>query len=212
MNDGLTSTAKVRFDKIHASRGRCRKMSKIGKRQSLSDRVVALIEAAKQKVGVAVNLAQVYTNYEIGRQIVEEEQKGRRRAGYGEKIVEELSAKLTARFGRGWSVRSIETIRKFYLMYREIPQTVFAELGNPRRYRNERISHMWSTLMVEFPASPWAGRIICSLCESKTPLSERFTSARPRMAVGRSGTWTARFRHPCSSGWKWQRTRRKSVR
>lgn len=103
-------------------------MSKIGKRQSLSDRVVALIEAAKQKVGVAVNLAQVYTNYEIGRQIVEEEQKGRRRAGYGEKIVEELSAKLTARFGRGWSVRSIETIRKFYLMYREIPQTVSAEL------------------------------------------------------------------------------------
>ena len=88
-------------------------MSKIGKRQSLSDRVVALIEAAKQKVGVAVNLAQVYTNYEIGRQIVEEEQKGRRRAGYGEKIVEELSAKLTARFGRGWSVRSIKTIRKF---------------------------------------------------------------------------------------------------
>ena len=103
-------------------------MSKIGKRQSLSDRVVALIEAAKQKVGVAVNLAQVYTNYEIGRQIVEEEQKGRRRAGYGEKIVEELSAKLTARFGRGWSVRSIETIRKFYLMYREILQTVSAEL------------------------------------------------------------------------------------
>ena len=70
-------------------------MSKIGKGQSLSDRVVALIEAAKQKVGVAVNLAQVYTNYEIGRQIVEEEQKGRRRAGYGEKIVEELSAPVT---------------------------------------------------------------------------------------------------------------------
>lgn len=200
-------------------------MSKIGKRQSLSDRVVALIEAAKQKVGVAVNLAQVYTNYEIGRQIVEEEQKGRRRAGYGEKIVEELSAKLTARFGRGWSVRSIETIRKFYLMYREISQTVSAELVPAGNSANgvcgigesttvSQRAHFPYVVNVDgrVPRFTWAGRIICSLCESKTPLSERFTSARPRMAVGRSETWTARFRHPCSSGWKWQRTRRKSVR
>lgn len=97
----------------------------------LAERVIALIEGARQKVAYTANLAQVYTNYEIGRQIVEEEQGGKRRAGYGEKILIELSAKLTARFGRGWSARNLRLMRQFYLLYSsaEIRQTVSAELG-----------------------------------------------------------------------------------
>ena len=87
------------------------------RKASLSERVIALVEGARQKVATAANLAQVYTNYEIGRQIVEEEQGGKRRAGYGEKIIEDLSTKLTARFGRGWSARSIRQIRQFYVEY-----------------------------------------------------------------------------------------------
>ena len=97
------------------------------RKPSLFARVAALIEEARQKVATVANIAQVYTNYEIGRQIVEEEQGGKRRAEYGKKVVEELSIKLTARFGRGWSMRSLETIRKFYLIYAPIPQTVFTE-------------------------------------------------------------------------------------
>ena len=97
------------------------------RKPSLFARVVALIEEARQKVATVANIAQVYTNFEIGRQIVEEEQGGKRRAEYGKKVVEELSIKLTARFGRGWSMRSLETIRKFYLIYAPIPQTVFTE-------------------------------------------------------------------------------------
>lgn len=97
------------------------------RKPSLCARVVALIEEARQKVATVANIAQVYTNYEIGRQIVEEEQGGKRRAEYGKKVVEELSIKLTARFGRGWSMRSLETIRKFYLLYAPIPQTLFTE-------------------------------------------------------------------------------------
>ena len=87
------------------------------RKASLSERVIALVEGARQKVATAANLAQVYTNYEIGRQIVEEEQGGKCRAGYGEKIIEDLSTKLTARFGRGWSARSIRQIRQFYVEY-----------------------------------------------------------------------------------------------
>lgn len=100
---------------------------KSNRRASLFSRVAALIEEARQKVATVANIAQVYTNYEIGRQIVEEEQGGKRRAEYGKKVVEELSIKLTARFGRGWSMRSLETIRKFYLLYAPIPQTLFTE-------------------------------------------------------------------------------------
>jgi len=97
---------------------------------SLSERVIALIESARQKVACAANLAQVYTNYEIGRQIVEEEQGGKRRAGYGEKIIEELSARLTARYGKGWGTSNLEYMRRFFLMYSsvEISQTVSGEL------------------------------------------------------------------------------------
>ena len=71
-------------------------MKKIRK-ASLAERVIALIEGARQRVATVANVAQVYTNYEIGRQIVEEEQGGKRRADYGKKILIDLSQKLTAR-------------------------------------------------------------------------------------------------------------------
>ena len=108
------------------------------RKQSLSERVIALIEGARQKVATAANLAQVYTNYEIGRQILEEEQGGKRRAGYGEKLLIDLSAKLTARFGRGWSPTNLEYMRKFFKIYSciEIPQTVSEEFYAASKIHN----------------------------------------------------------------------------
>lgn len=96
---------------------------------SLFARVVALIEEARQKVATVANIAQVYTNYEIGRQIVEEEQGGKRRAEYGKQIIKDLSQKLTARFGRGWGTSNLEYMRRFYLIYSavEISQNTFGE-------------------------------------------------------------------------------------
>ncbi len=93
---------------------------KSNRRASLFSRVVALIEEARQKVASVANLAQVYTNYEIGRQIVEEEQGGKRRAEYGKQVLIDLSQKLTARFGRGWSVDNLEKMRRFFLLYSHV--------------------------------------------------------------------------------------------
>ncbi len=93
---------------------------KSDRRLSLFARVVALIEEARQKVASVANLAQVYTNYEIGRQIVEEEQGGKRRAEYGKQVLIDLSQKLTARFGRGWSVDNLEKMRRFFLLYSHV--------------------------------------------------------------------------------------------
>ena len=90
----------------------------------LSERVIALIESARQKVANVANVAQVYTNYEIGRQIVEEEQGGKRRADYGRQVLIDLSQKLTARFGRGWSAENLRKMRSFFLMYSEIHNDV----------------------------------------------------------------------------------------
>ena len=83
-------------------------------------RLVALIEEARQKVATVANIAQVYTNYEIGRQIVEEEQGGKRRADYGKKVLIDLSSRLTSRFGRGFSVDNLQNMRSFYLVYSAI--------------------------------------------------------------------------------------------
>ena len=94
------------------------------RRPNLFARVAALVEEARRKVAAVANVAQVYTNYEIGRLIVEEEQGGKRRAEYGKQILIDLSQKLTARFGRGWSAENLRKMRTFFLLYSEIHNSV----------------------------------------------------------------------------------------
>ena len=76
-----------------------------------------LITTARSMVARNVNILQVLTNFEIGRRIVEEEQKGSVRAKYGTQIITELSKRLTTEFGRGFSRSNLEYMRKFYQMY-----------------------------------------------------------------------------------------------
>ena len=85
--------------------------------RSLADRIIDLVETARQKTVSAVNLAMVYTYFEIGRQIVLEEQGGAARAGYGDRLLIDLSSRLTKRFGCGYSVDNLQNMRKFYLAY-----------------------------------------------------------------------------------------------
>ena len=76
-----------------------------------------LIQAARGGVVSVVNTFQVMTNFEIGRRIVEHEQKGEKRAAYGTELLKELSARLTKEFGKGFSERNLEYMRKFYLLW-----------------------------------------------------------------------------------------------
>jgi len=110
-------------------KGKGNKAVSRARKSSLFARVVALIEEARQKVATVANLAQVYTNFEIGRQIVEEEQGGKRRAEYGKQILIDLSQKLTARFGRGWGPRNLRSMRQFYLMYSPV-ESLEGDLAN----------------------------------------------------------------------------------
>ena len=52
-------------------------------------------------MATAVNIAEVYTKYEIGRYIVEDEQEGKAMAAYGKQVLPILSQKLTDKFGGG---------------------------------------------------------------------------------------------------------------
>ena len=91
-------------------------MNKI-KPTDLADRIEQLIAETRKRTVVAVNTAMVYTYFEIGRMIVEDEQQGEIRAGYGKTILKDISSRLNNRFGKGFSVDNLENMRKFYLVY-----------------------------------------------------------------------------------------------
>ncbi len=74
----------------------------------------ALLAESRKKVKTAINLAMVYAYFEIGKMIVEEEQKGSDRAKYGKYVINELSRHLTKEFGKGFSATNIRLMRKFY--------------------------------------------------------------------------------------------------
>jgi len=93
--------------------------------------IVQLLDAARQTAARSVNSLMTASYWEIGRRIVEAEQHGRERAGYGEQLIERLSSDLTARFGRGFGVNNLESMRRFFLAYpaSAISQTVSGKLG-----------------------------------------------------------------------------------
>ena len=84
---------------------------------ALFEKIAGLIEESRKKVSSAINIAEVYTKYSIGKYIVEDEQEGKERAAYGKQVLEELSRKIEERFGEGWSVDTLKRCRKFYCIY-----------------------------------------------------------------------------------------------
>ena len=96
------------------------------------NKVSLLIEEAKKNVKTAVNIAMVYTYFEIGRMIIEEEQNGDNRAEYGKYIIKNLSSFLTEHYGKGYSVDNLKLIRRFYIIYKtdSIGETVFPQSKN----------------------------------------------------------------------------------
>lgn len=90
-----------------------------------------LLEARKN-AKTAVNLSMVYAYYEIGRIIVEGEQRGEQRAAYGKQLLKGLSDYLTQNFGKGFSVANLKNIRQFYKVYStdQIGETVFSQFDN----------------------------------------------------------------------------------
>ncbi len=92
------------------------------------NKVAILLKEARKSVFQTVNKTMVYTYFEIGRMIVEEEQKGNERAEYGKQILKELSKRLNTEFEKGFSQRNLEQMRQFYLTYSKT-QTVSAEFN-----------------------------------------------------------------------------------
>ena len=100
-----------------------RKPAKVAKQPKLPafgqllNGVISLVETGRTTAGRAVNQTITATYWLIGRQIIKHEQGGSHRAGYGKTLIARLSVELTKRFGRGFSVRNLEQMRRggFYV-------------------------------------------------------------------------------------------------
>lgn len=117
-----------------------------------------IISGARRQALKAADMIQVRTCWTIGRHIVEFEQGGEVRAGYGKRLLAELAESLTAEFGRGFDERNLRHMRAFYLsfpiwnaMRTELSWTHYRSLlrvedETARQwYMNEAAGENWST-------------------------------------------------------------------
>ena len=107
------------------------------------ENIAGVVENTRRFVGRTANLMMCITYFEIGRRIVEQEQSGKDRAKYGEKMLKDLSLFLTERFGKGFSVTTLKFTRIFYKTYATIVnktsytigQTMFDQLPGHKFYK-----------------------------------------------------------------------------
>ena len=130
--------------------------------ESFYGKVKKILETARNSAYRAVNFAMVQAYWEIGRIIVEEEQKGVSRAQYGSSLLLSLSDRLTTDYGKGFDESNLRNIRKFYLKHQkrdalrpELSWTHYRILmrvaEEPARefYMQECVEGNWSTRQLE---------------------------------------------------------------
>ncbi len=96
--------------------------------QGLLTEIKQVIEKARNQVKQTVNSAMVLAYWEIGRLIVEQEQQGQSRAAYGKAQLKQMSATLSAEFGKGFDVTNLRNMRRFYTAF-EKRETLSLELS-----------------------------------------------------------------------------------
>lgn len=135
-------------------------------------RIAEILTSARTKVVREINRAQVLAYWEIGREIVEFEQKGEVRAEYGEKLIKKLSKDMTEKFGRGFSEINIRNMRRFYLEFPiQIQQTL--SVKSKKLQTVSAKSQISQTLSDEFePMLSWSH--YCELLKVEEPLARSF--------------------------------------
>ncbi len=88
--------------------------------KSLISDLRKIIEQGRRAAYAAVNQSIVLTYWHIGERIVEEEQHGQQRASYGTNLIALLAEQLTNEFGKGFSYRSLNEYRRFYLNFKDL--------------------------------------------------------------------------------------------
>ncbi|MGL5428277.1 MAG: PDDEXK nuclease domain-containing protein [Cetobacterium sp.] len=98
------------------------------KNEIFYENILNILKYSREKVLKTVNITMVKTYFEIGRLILEEEQKGEYRATYGKELLKNLSIRLTKDFGKGFSETNLKQMKNFYDVYK-IRQTLSDEFN-----------------------------------------------------------------------------------
>ena len=111
---------------------------------SLFKNIKTLIQASRVEVVHSINTRMIEIYFQIGRSIVEFEQQGKPRAGYAANTLKSLSKNLIKEFGKGFSVDSLESMRKFYLVYGK-SETVSRKSSQLKNFqKSETVSRKFS--------------------------------------------------------------------
>jgi predicted nuclease of restriction endonuclease-like (RecB) superfamily len=130
--------------------------------ETLYKNIRAILDKARSESFRAVNFAMVQAYWNVGRIIVQEEQKGKRRADYGRELLKEISLQLTSDYGNGFTVTNLRYMRQFYTSFPihhalrdELTWTHYRLLLKVEQaaarefYMNEAINSNWSTRELE---------------------------------------------------------------
>jgi len=151
-----------------------------------------VLNTARSNAYRAVNFAMVEAYWNVGRLIVEEEQKGKLKAEYGKYLIKEIAIRLTKDLGKGFTERNIRNMRAFYLIF-PIRHAVRAELSwthyrlllsveNEKArnfYLNETAEAGWSTRQLERQINSFYYERLLSSKDKKAVLEEAKQNASP---------------------------------
>ena len=138
--------------------------------QALSD-IKQLVQQARYASARSVNAIMTATYWEIGHRIVKVEQKGQKRAEYGEELIKKMSKDLTKSCGKGFSFTNLWKYRQFYLTYSHIRkgQTVSAQFkalqklptlsGESSKHLKERNSSDFLSFFANSFPLPWSAYV-----------------------------------------------------
>jgi len=116
-------------------------------KSDLYSRIRTILESARTNIARSVNSTQVVANWLVGREIVEDEQQGRKKGVYGQREIAKLSDNLQTEYGNGYSIQNLRYMRQFYLEYpgliatNKIHHAVRGELEVPEDTTDFEIRH-----------------------------------------------------------------------
>lgn len=152
--------------------------------------IANILETARNTAYRAVNVAMVQAYWHIGRIIVEEEQKGKQRADYGQALIEELARRLTKNYGKGFTESNLKYMRQFYLVFSirhalrdELSWTHYRlllkiEKDDARNfYMLETLNNKWSTRELERQVNTLLYERL-TLCKNKEKVLELATKGQ----------------------------------
>lgn len=157
--------------------------------EELVSGLVELLASARNASARAINAIMTTAYWELGRRIVEHEQGGKKRAGYGEALLEQFACDLTRRLGRGFSLANLERMRLFYLTYAEpeIPATTLRELAAAEKAVTLSRKLTSGIPLTELPRFPLSWSHYLKLITLENPTARRFYETEALR-----GGWTVR--------------------